>query len=215
MFFPYLPKILLGIALFSARVCASEMLGVEELKTLQQKMKSASQLSVDFEQTKTNTLRPTKPSRSSGHAVFAKPAKFRWELAKTAGETLIYDGTTLYSLNIKDKVATKYSATADRSLEINEVIGVVLDFDSMLKKYTLSSSIKDGTNVLLTLKPKAESTIDKIEVRVDNATASIKGLKLIFTNKNSSEFQFSNPDRRTPPAKTFDVPKEYKIVEGI
>lgn len=186
-----------------------------ELKALQQKMKSASQLAVDFDQTKTSTLRPNKPSRTEGHATFAKPAKFRWELLKPAGETLVYDGSTLYSLNAKEKIATKYSASADRALEINEVIGVVLDFEAMQKKYKLEESSKEGTTVLLKLKPKTSTTIDSIDVRVDSVTASIKGVKLFFTNKNTSEFSFSNPDRSAIPAKTFDIPKDFKIVNGI
>lgn len=188
-----------------------------ELKALQQKMKSASQLSVDFDQTKISTLRPNKPSRSEGHAAFAKPARFRWELLKPEGETLIYDGATLYSLNAKEKIATKYNASADRSVEINEVIGVVLDFDAMQKKYTLDESSKDGTTILLKLKPNkgASSSIASIDVRIDSATASIKGVKLFLTNKNTSEFSFSNPDRSALPAKTFEIPKDFKIVNGI
>lgn len=200
---------------FSAATLAGEALSVEELKSLQQKMKSATQLAVDFDQTKTNTLRPQRPSRSSGHASFAKPAKFRWELTKPQGETLVYDGTTLYSLNTKEKIATKYNATADRSVEINEVIGVVLDFDSMLKKYTLSESSKSGTTVTLKLKPKSANSIDAIDVQIDSATAAIKGLKLIFSNKNTSEFSFSNPDRSTLAPKTFEIPKDYKVVAGV
>lgn len=223
MFFKSLSKCLLGLILMSTPAFSAEVVTDGELKALQQKMKSASQLSVDFTQIKTSTLRPNKPSRSSGHAVFAKPTKVRWELIKPAGETLIYDGATLYSLNTKEKIATKYGSSAEKALEINEIIGVVLDFDSMLQKYTVTQRTKDGTALLLTLKPNAtSSTIEKIEARIDGATASIQGVKLIFSNRdpketkrNTSEFTFSNPDRRVVPVKTFDVPKEYKVVEGL
>ena len=215
MRFHLVTMLFLVLPWWSTSIRAAAALSEDELKTLQQKMKSASQLAVDFDQTKTNTLRPNKPSRSEGHAAFAKPAKFRWELLKPLGETLVYDGSTLYSLNAKEKIATKYSAGADRALEINEVIGVVLDFDSMRKKYNLAESSKDGTTILLKLKPKTPSTIDSIDVRVDMATASIKGLKLFFTNKNTSEFLFTNPDRSVLPSKTFDIPKDFKVVNGI
>lgn len=212
---PALRVLFLMLPLWSMQGQSAEALSVEELKSLQQKMKAATQLSVDFDQTKTNTLRPNKPSRSSGHAVFAKPAKFRWELVKPPGETLVFDGTTLYSLNTKEKIATKYNASADRYLDIKEVISVVLEFDSMQKKYNVSESTKEGPTITLKLKPKTPSTIDMIEVHIDNATAAIKGLKLIFGNKNTSEFSFSNPDRGILPPKTFDIPKDFKVVTGL
>lgn len=221
MYFRILRKSLIVIGLLSVTQIstpahAGEEIKKEELKSLQQKMKSATQLSFDFVLLKTNTIRPNKkPSQSNGHASFGKPTKFRWELIKPAGDILIFDGSTLFSLNAKDKIATKYDASGNRALEIKEVIDVVLDFDSMLKKYNLVQAIKEDANVLLKLKPKIAGGIDSIEVRVNNASASLHSLKLIFSNKNTSEFVFSNIDRSVVSPKTFEAPNDYKVINGL
>lgn len=194
---------------------AAETLSTDELRDLQQKMKKASQLSVDFNQTKTNSLRPNKPSHSVGKASFAKPAKFRWELTKPAADTLIYDGTSLYSVKASDKTATRYDAKGERSQEIREVVDMVLDFDALLGRYNMVESVKDGQKIKISLKPKTTNLVTAVEVRVDAATATVQGIKMTFANKNTSEFEFSNPDRRAVAPTTFNVPKEYRVIDGL
>jgi len=202
-------KILYWLWLFSAsQALATGQLSTTELRDLQLKMQNATQLSVDFKQEKTSSLRPNNPSKSTGKAVFAKPTKFRWELAKSI---LIFDGDDLYSLSPKDKVATKFQTTSDRSQEIKEVIDVVLDFDSLLSRYDLAESSKQGSSVKLVLKPKTQTTMSQIEVVVDGAAATIQSVRLTFKNKNVSAFVFSNPDRRPVAATSFSVPVDYKV----
>lgn len=187
-------------------------LSTGELRDLQQKMKSATQLSVEFSQIKTTSIRPDVPSKSSGKAVFAKPNKFRWEIGKT---TLVFDGSDLYSLNSVDKSASKFGAASDRFQEIQEVIDLVLDFDSLLKKYDLVDSSKVGEVVKLQLKPKKPGAIKEVEVLVDASSATFQAVTMVFGNKNKSAFVFSNVDRSVVPASVFVVPKDFKVSDAL
>ncbi len=194
---------------------AGTPLGKDELKSLQTKMKSSSQLSVDFTQTTTNPIRPNQKKISTGAASFAKPAKFRWAIQKPKADTLIFDGDTLYSLQDDAKTATSYNAKADRAIEIREVIDLVLDFDVLLKRYEITESSKDERLAHLSLKPHNKNVIDHLEVDVSLATASIERVKMFFSNKNTNELVFSSPDRSPIPANTFQVPAGYKTVSGL
>ncbi len=191
-------------------------LTTDELRILQQKMKSASQLTVDFTQTKTNSIRVNQKSKSVGRAMFAKPAKFRWVILKPKADSLIFDGDKLYSVQDDKKTVTSFNAEADRAQEIREVIDLVLDFDALLKRYEIVSSTKEANEkVSLVLKPKKKGALTGLDVRVDGATASVELVKMSFLNKNTSEFEFSNPDRSAVSLDSFQVPKGYKVVKGI
>lgn len=192
----------------------AEVLSTEELRQLQQRMKNASQLSVDFMQVKTNSLRPNKPAKSSGKAVFAKPSKVRWQLTKPAS-TLIFDGETLYELKESDQTATKYTAKGGRAQDTREVIDLVLNFETLLERYKLIESTKENGRIKLKLEPKVAGSLSEIEVGVDSASAAIQNVTLVFSNKNRTRFEFSNPDRRAVPAATFEVPKAYKVIQGV
>lgn len=193
---------------------AAELLSTEELRELQLKMKNATQLTVDFTQTTTVAIRPGRQAQSSGKAFFSKPTKFRWELAKPA-PLLLFDGLALYDVNETTKIATKYPASGKKTLDIQEVIDLVLDFDSLLKRYKIMETFKEGRTIRMKLQPKAPGALLGIEVTVEAASASIAKIVLTFANKNVNSLEFSNSDRRTLPKSTFEVPKGYKIIEGV
>lgn len=192
-----------------------EALSTEELREIQSKMSGRQDMSVDFVQIRTSALRPKKPSKSSGKALFAKPSKFRWELEKPQADVLIFDGKNLFSFKPGDSTATRFKTEGDRAHEIREVIDFVMDFDALLKRYQLVESIRRGDEIALNLKPKSEGAISSIEILVDGKKFFVRSLKMIFNNKNTSEFQFSNAAPASITAKTFAVPETMKIVEGV
>ena len=205
----------LGLCVLTSPAIGAELLSTDELRELQLKMKSAAQLSVDFTQSTTAGIRPDRPpAKSAGRAIFSKPTKFRWELIKPPALRL-FDGKALYEVNVANKTATRYRTTAQKSQDIQEVIDLVLDFDSLLERYKMLEAIKVGADVKMKLKPKVQGNISEVEVILEAASATIRGITLIYPNKNQSRFEFANPSRSPVSPSSFEVPKGYKILEGV
>lgn len=192
-----------------------EALSTEELKELQGKLSKRQDLSIDFQQIRTSALRPKRPSKSSGKALFAKPSKFRWEILKPQSDVLIFDGSNLFSYKPGETTATKYRTQGERASEIKEVIDFVMDFDALLKRYQLNEATRSGHEIFLKLKPKSEGALSGIDITVDAKNYFVRSLKMTFINKNTSEFIFSNPEIGRVDAKSFVVPSSFKIVEGV
>ena len=215
-------RVLLGFfsATYLVEVAAAEKfveeaLSTEELRDVQSKLSSRKNLRVDFLQLRTSALRPKKPSKSSGKAIFAKPARFRWEIEKPQADILIFDGKNLYSFKPTDKAATRFSTQGERTSEIKEVIDFVMDFDSLLKRYQIVKSVRLNKDIILTLNPKQPGAVSVIDINVDNKNYYVRSLKMSFANKNTSEFIFSNPSSEDMPGTSFEVPSSMKIVEGV
>lgn len=192
-----------------------EALSTEELREVQSKLSSRQDLGVDFVQIRTSALRPNKPSKSSGKALFAKPARFRWEIEKPQADVLIYDGKSLFSYKPGEKTATKFVTQGDRAAEIKEVISFVMDFDSLLKRYHIVKATHHGKEIYLTLNPKQEGALSVIDITIDGKSFYVGSLKMTFSNKNTSEFKFLNPIPATIAPASFSVPAEMKIVDGV
>ena len=193
---------------------ATESMSTEEIRGLQQRMKGLESLSVDFVQIRTVSIRAGKKSKSSGHAVFGRPTKFRWELTKPVHDVMVFDGSVLYSFKPEEKTATRFQTQGDRTQEIKEVIDLVLDFDALLKRYELLSTVKDRDIAIMTLRPKQQGLIEGLEVYISTKTALISGIKMSFSNKNTTEYEFTNSSRDKTPDSKFTVPSGYKIVDG-
>jgi len=192
-----------------------EALSTEELRELQQKMNQRRELSVKFTQTRTSNLRPNKPSKSSGKALFAKPAKFRWEVEKPLADVLIFDGSSLLSYKPGEKTATRFNTEAERAREIKEVIDFVLDFDALMARYNLIESSHQSQGISLRLKPKKTSPLSEINIEIDSKSYFVRLVKMTFQNKNTSEFQFSDPQATQISPQSFAVPSGLKIMDGV
>jgi outer membrane lipoprotein-sorting protein len=128
---------------------------------------------------------------------------------------LIYDGKSLFSYKPGDKTATKFVTQGDRASEIKEVISFVMDFDSLLKRYQIVKSTRRDKEVHLTLNPKQEGALSVIDITVDGKSFYVRSLKMTFSNKNTSEFQFLNPAPASIQPTSFAVPSAMKIVDGV
>jgi len=194
---------------------AVESLSTEELRELQARLNKRQSLSVRFTQTRTSSLRPKKPSKSSGKALFAKPAKFRWEIEQPSPDVLLFDGRALVNYKPGEKTATRFSAEAERAKEIKEVIDFVLDFDALLNRYAIKEAVRSGNVITMHLKPKAASAINELSIEIDAKSFFVSLIKMSFQNKNTSEFRFSDPSVAELSPGSFSVPEGYKVVEGV
>jgi outer membrane lipoprotein-sorting protein len=212
--------VVLGFLLPSTKMAlaaspAGETLSTEELRELQAKLNSRQNLSVRFTQIRTSSLRPKKPSRSSGKALFSKPAKFRWEMEKPQADVLIFNGADLLSFKPGDKTASRFKTEGERSKEVKEVIDFVLDFDALMRRYRLVESMRLNETIHLKLKPKVAGPISDISISVDGKDYFVKTVKMIFQNKNTSEFEFSSPSSGAVDSAAFSVPPGIKIMDSI
>ena len=215
-FFILLLCIKLGLLLISTQAAAAEeSLSTEELRELQSQLKQRQSLTVKFTQTRTSSLRPKKPSISSGRAIFAKPAKFRWEFEKPAADILLFDGRTLISFKPGDKTATRFSSKAERAREIKEVIDFVLDFDALLERYSIKQATRAKHDIKLLLQPKVSGAITDLMIEIDAKSYFVTTIKITFQNRNSSEFKFTEPRTDSVSNDSFSVPAGVKIVDGV
>ena len=200
----------------SVNAFAVEEISKQEIKDLQAKMSARKDLAVDFEQLRTSALRPQKPSVSKGHANFQKPSKFRWETQSPKADVIVFDGKDLVNFKPGDSTATRYKTDGDRVKEIREVIDFVMDFDSLLKRYKISNSTRNGPDLNLSLTPaNKNNAVNLLELIIDQEKGLVKSLKMVFQNKNVTEFRFSNANFSAGSAPIFAVPAGIKIVDGL
>lgn len=193
----------------------AESLSTEELRELQRKLNERQALAVKFSQIRVSSLRPKKPATSTGRAVFAKPAKFRWEFEKPTADVLLFDGRSLISYKPGDTTGTKFSANADRAREIKEVIDFVLDFDALLGRYAIQEAVKTKNLITLSLKPKSSAAITELSVEIDAHSYFVSAIKMSFKNRNTTEFRFSEPSTTAIAPDAFSLPKGLKVVDGV
>ena len=212
----FLQTAVLGALLFTGfnLHAASESMSTEEIRALQQRMKGAQSLAVDFTQSRTVSIRAGKKSKSSGHAIFARPNKFHWELTKPVSDIMVFDGEVLYTYKPTEKIATRFHSQGNKTQEIKEVIDLILDFDALLGRYQLVSAAKEENSSTMVLKPKGISLIETLEIRIDIKTAAISGIKMTFGNKNTTDYEFTNVTHVAPENGTFAVPTGFKIIDG-
>lgn len=196
-------------------LAAEESLSTEELRELQNQLKQRQSLTVKFTQTRTSSLRPKKPSVSSGQAVFAKPAKFRWEFEKPAADVLLFDGRALISFKPGEKTATRFSSKAERAREIKEVIDFVLDFDALLERYSIKQATRSKSEIKLSLSPKSTGAITDLMIDIDAKSYFVTTIKITFQNRNTSEFKFMEPRTDAVSKDSFSVPPGVKIIDGV
>jgi chaperone LolA len=193
---------------------SAKYLTVDELRELQGKMKSSDALTVDFVQTKFSGLRG-KSTKREGKAIFVKPNLFKWMLQTPTKEFKIYDGKSFYDFNPDTNTARRYAPNGAQSQELRQVIDLVLNFDSLLKRYDLVSAEESGDLIKIQLKPKTPGDVAGIELHLAKKEEFISFLKMDLTNKNSLTHEFKNPSRANVGESTFTLPGGVKITDSI
>lgn len=189
-------------------------LSIEELRAIQSKMNTAQSLSVKFKQAAYKNLRG-KTSHSSGYAHFLKPNMFRWVLETPKSEQWIYNGKDLYNFFPSRKEAILYGGVASKAKEIGELVDMILNFDSLQKKYEFNSITQKNNEIFISLTPKTQSDMTKAELVFDRAANYIKEIKLYFRGQNHTLFTFSDPDTKLLQTTLFQLPNEVKVSQGF
>ncbi len=211
-----LKKIMLvmTLALVWTQSASAKYLTVDELREIQAKMKSSDALTVDFVQTKFSGLRG-KSTKREGQAIFVKPNLFKWMLQTPTKEFKIYDGKSFYDFSPDNNTARRYAPNGTQSQELRQMIDLVLNFDTLLKRYDLVSAEESGDLIKIQLKPKVASDIAGIELHLAKKEEFISFLKMDLTNKNSLTHEFKNPSRANVADSIFVLPPSVKITDSI
>jgi len=198
---------------YSFSTVYADAISVEELKSIQSKFKAYDHLSVDFKQTKFVSIRPTRPIESSGSASFSKPGKFKWVTKTKSGEDVaMYDGQNL--MQYKGNTGNRYKSTGERSQELNRIVDLVLNFETLLQNYRPVRQERKGDLIELELEPKMQvGDLEKIQVKYDLKKNLLTYLKMNFKDKNSSIYEFSNPSTKSIDQATYTPPSTVKFFD--
>ena len=199
----------LSMILVASPVMARE-LSVAELRDVQSKIKSSDALTVDFVQTKFSGLRG-KSTHREGKAYFVKPNLFKWMLQTPTKEYKIFDGKFLYDYSPDANSATRYAPKGPQTKELDQIIDLVLNFDTLLKRYDLVKAEETGDLIKIKLKPKAPGDLVGIELHLAKREEFVSYLKMDMANKNSLIHEFKNPSRSAIPESAFVLPASVKI----
>jgi outer membrane lipoprotein-sorting protein len=206
-----LPLFWLAPALTPAAV--AKEISLEELRVIQGKMKSFDNLSVDFVQTSYTALRKKERTRL-GKALFAKPGKFKWMLETPIQEYKIYDGKDFFDYSPESKSAVRYSPTGPKAYELHQIVDLVLNFESLLKRYDLVKAEQEGDLVKVELHPKTDSDVTSVELHMATKQNFISFLKMTLKNKNYLAHDFKNPNQKPIPAEAFQLPKTVNVTDS-
>lgn len=204
--------LLLSLLLTSPAV--AKEITVDELRAVQGKLKAHDNLSVDFVQSSFKTMRK-KTTKREGKALFSKSGKFKWMLETPTKEYKIYDGKDFYDYDPASKSAAKYSPTGPRSYELRQIVDLVLNFDTLLKRYDLKKAEQDGDTVKIVIAPKTDTEITTVDLHLDTKDGYISFLKLNMKNGNHLAHDFKSPSTKELPADAFTLPKGVKVTESL
>ncbi len=188
-------------------------LTVEELRKLQGKLQDHPFLSVDFEQKIYKKLR-NKTLSNKGQVYFKKPSSFRWIFSHSESEEWVYNGNDLLHYFPTKNYAHRYKPYAAKGKNLREIVNMVLDFDSLLKRYTVVSAFQDAKLVTLNLAPKERGEITEVVLGLDLEKNLISEVTLNLEGGNQSSFRFTNP-RYNQGALSFELPSKVKITDAI
>jgi len=185
-----------------------------ELQAYQEQMKGFQFLTVNFKQTTYKDLRKN-TVKSHGKASFQRPNQFHWWTLEPVAiqEEWIFTGTELF--NHKGKSVTRYPVTGPVGKEIGQVVDMVINFDQLMKKYTLQKLSKTEEGISVVLLPKIPSDIETATLQLHTKKLYISQVHLVFAGKNHSTFDFTDPDFQKKDPALFAAPKGMPIQDAL
>lgn len=206
-------SLILVLLTFVAPTALAKDLTADQLREIQAKMKGDDTLTVDFVQTRVTGLRG-KMIKRDGRAVFVKPNLFKWMLETPKKEFKIYDGKYFYDYSPDTNSAVRISPSGPQAAELRQIIDLVLNFDTLLRRYDLVKADQTGSKVDVQLKPKTEGDITAVELVLDTDQDFVARLKMTLRNKSVLTHDFRNPSRKPVSEDAFQLPKGVRITDS-
>jgi outer membrane lipoprotein-sorting protein len=177
---------------------------------------SVQTIEMDFVQTMYRSLRKNKIERR-GHAIFAKPSNFFWSFhdKNNMKENFYYNGKKLSHYIQKDNTVTHYPTHSPVSQDLEQVVELVLDAQTLFKRYD-ATNVKTGpefTEVTLVPKGAHHTPIKSIDVKVSATKKYIQEVKINYEEGNYTHFSFLNPKVGPVKPETFIFSNPGKVIE--
>ena len=125
----------------------------------------------------------------------------------------IFNGQLLYNYNPATRSAVQYAPAGPKARQLNQIVDLVMNVDSLLKRYQVLQAVQDGS--LVQLKPKSRQDIKKVDLHLDLKNDYISWLKLYFRNGNNTTLDFRQPKRGQLPASVFALPQGVQVTKGL
>jgi hypothetical protein len=65
------------------------------------------------------------------------------------------------------------------------------------------------------LQPKSPGAIRELKINIDGKSYFVSAIKMIFQNRNVSEFKFLDPTTGALPTDAFKVPSGVQVLDGV
>ena len=148
----------------------------------------------DFTQVSRNRLYG-REERRTGHVLFKKPGRMRWNYNQPSGDTVVTDGTTLWAYTAEEhQMIQQTLAQSQLPSALTFLAGTGRLTDAFTFRLLDAGSFHFPNGYVLELRPIQPSpTYDRIVFYVDRATFQIARTVLIDAQGNQNRFDFSNP----------------------
>jgi outer membrane lipoprotein carrier protein len=123
-----------------------------------------------------------------GEVSFAKPGRMRWSYEVPEPSLVVSDGATLW---IYDPVAKEVQVLAvEEGFLSGAAIQFLLGEGRILETYEVEARDCEAREVTLILSPRAESTYQRLELRVDPETGAVQATAVVDLLGNRTEVAF-------------------------
>ena len=92
---------------------------------------------------------------------------------------------------------------------------MVINFDQLIKKYTLKRITKEKEHVTIVLTPQTSSDLQSATLQLDTKKNFISQVRLDFIGQNHTTFDFTDPNTSLLPPDTFALPKGAIVKEAL
>ena len=136
-----------------------------------------------------------RPLVSEGRFYYVAPDSFRWEYLKPLRSVVIASSgdTRRYTLSGGKMIEDKSGGAQAMRIVLSEVTGWMSGkFD---QNPSFTATLKEGTNILITLTPAGKSMsgmIEKIEITVSRKAAAVKSVKIIESANAFTQIDFAD-----------------------
>ncbi|MDD9951369.1 MAG: outer membrane lipoprotein carrier protein LolA [Zetaproteobacteria bacterium] len=183
---------------------------LKRLGILQQQLSGIDHLTVHFRQRLFKSLRKT-VHHSEGRATFKKPNQFRWVVTSPEHSEWLFDGETLTQYFPKQHSARRYPAGHGGGKEIAAIVDMVMNPESLLKRYHLTQLEESKLLAKATFTPHQSVDIEKIEIQVHTQANVVSSVHLYYKDQNRSEIEFYKHSTTHLPAHFLELPKDTKF----
>ena len=156
----------------------------------------------------------SRTSESRGVVTIRKPGMMRWDYSQPEKKSFIADGKTLVIYEPEEE-----QAIIDRnfrSSQLNSSMGFLWGNGKLADSFKVLSSKKEGSNTVLTLKPKADATYTKLTLTVETKSGQVLESKLFETAGNTNHFKFRDikTNTKVPTSRfKFVPPSDIDVIE--